>query len=157
MIETIEKVIEARVLIESLMLVPDKGATSDEIKQEELLIGVTFSKYYKSFLERWNGIDLDIIRIYGCGDSLNRIRRISNEQTEELALQKLIVFGSDPSGFIYVENEKGEIFSFDSDGGELEFLSKNLNIFFADLVFGKDSNRFMGDDWKKELLEKGVI
>jgi hypothetical protein len=152
MIEIIEKAINSKVLIESLILIPKVGATLDEIKEEESLLGKPFSDYHKTLLRKWNGMDLDIIRIYCCGKPSNRIKRIFEEQINQLNSQGFIVFGSDPSGFIYLENDKAEIFSFDTDGGELEFLAKNLDEFFTNLVFGVHSDKFLGEDWKNSLM-----
>ena len=156
MIEIIKKVIESEILITSLCLIPEKGASANEIALEESLVSKEFSKYLKCFLEEWNGIDLDVIRIYRCGQSSNRLRRIADEQFEEISTEGFIVIGSDPSGFIYMENEKSEIYSFDTDGGEIEYLAENLDKFFTELVFGKDADKFLGEDWKKELIDKKI-
>jgi hypothetical protein len=157
MIETIERVIKTRILKESLTLIPDKGASLDNIAEEEALVGRKFSIYHKLFLEKWNGIDLEIIRIYCCATPVNRLKRISDEQFKELISNGLMVIGSDPSGFVYLENDKAEIYSLDTDGSEIEFLANNLDIFFADLIFGQNANKFLGDEWKKELINKGII
>ena len=157
MIEIIEKIIESEILITSLTFIPEKGATPDEIKQEELIIGKKFSIYHKSFLEKWNGIDLDVIRVYCCGNSSDRLNRIADEQFEELTSKGFTAIGSDPAGFIYLENEKAEIHSFDTDGGEIEFQAKNLDFFFTDLVFGQNADKFLGEDWKEVLRSHNLL
>lgn len=106
---------------------------------------------------KWNGIDLDILRIYCCGKSTNRLGRFSSEQFEEASSKGFISIGSSPAGFIYLENEREEIYSFDTDGGEIEFLAENLESFFTELVFGEKSDEFMGEDWKQELIINGII
>lgn len=157
MIETIEKVIESKILISGLPFIPERGATLDEIKQEELQISRNFSTYLKTFLEKWNGIDLDVIQIYCCGITSNRIYRIADEQFEELISKGLITIGSDSAGFVYLESEKAEIYSFDTDGGEIVFQAENLEVFFTDLVFGQNADKFLGKKWKEELQTYNLL
>lgn len=157
MIATIEKVLASGILIPGLTLIPKQGATTDEIRQEEALIGREFSIHHRIFLEKWNGVDLDVIRIYCCGQSSNRLHRIAGSQFEEISEKGFLAIGSDPAGFVYLENERAEIYSFDTDGGDIAFQAVNLSAFFTDLVFGQNADQFSGADWKEELRARNLL
>lgn len=154
MIEVIERIIKSDILLTSLTHIPKSGASSEEIKAEESLLNRKFSEDLKRFLMKWNGIDLEILRIYRCGKSTDRLKRFADEQFAESSSAGFIAIGSSPAGFIYLENEKSEIFSFDTDGGDIEFLAENLEVFLTELVFGKRADEFMGEEWKENLRSR---
>jgi hypothetical protein len=152
-IETIEKALRSGVLISELVRVPAIGATESELVAEESSVGRTFSPQFRALLRRWNGINLDVLRFYGCkGAITSAVREV---QFSELSQNNLLGIGSDPSGFAYCEDQKGAVCSFDTDGGDISYLARDLDDFIARLVFGSDSELFGGPDWADKLKKAG--
>jgi hypothetical protein len=138
-------------LLPELVSIPVFGASDTEIKEEEATLGKSLSEGYRRFLRRWNGIDLDVIRLYGAGSVSKGIGALKNAQLPALA--EFIAIGSDPAGFVYAEGDGGKVYSFDHDGGEIECIARDFDAFIVEYVFGKDSAAFMGDDWRLQVTK----
>ena len=147
----IPKLISAELLIQPLVVISPSGATIEEINTEEIKIGLNLSNSYRSFLQHWNGLNLDIIRFFGVGKVIQGITKLSENQDIFDSNNNFIFIASDPAGFIYAENREGHIYNFDHDGGEIKMLCKNFDDFVIDYLFGKNSNEFMGDEWQEKV------
>jgi hypothetical protein len=154
----IEKAIQSGVLIESLIVIPTKGATGAQIAEEESVLPRKLSESHVKILMHWNGINMDVIRLYGCADIHEELRRLSDAQIGMFpGVEGCVVFGDDPAGFIYAEGGDGSIYSAQVSSGEVRKLAYNLDDFFERLVFGQDAKDFGGADWEEELLGVGLI
>jgi hypothetical protein len=140
-----------------LLYVPAEGATAEMIAEEERAMGRRLSPQHVAVLRRWNGLDLEVLRLYGCGDLPPRIRRLAENQRLDGWEVEGTVIGSDPAGFMYVEDDAGNILSLDHDGGDIKILAADIDDFFGRLVFGEDAHLFAGDDWKEELRSHGLL
>ncbi len=69
----------------------------------------------------------------------------------------VVLFGDDPSGFIYGENKYGEILSFDTQSGNVKLIAADMEEFFTELLFGPDAARFAGQEWLEELRAAGLL
>ena len=157
-ISRIEEVLKTEVLMEDLMVVPARGARDDEIAEEERALGMRLSPAYREFLRRWNGANLDILRFYGCGSVEEGIQPLRARQSIVPGIVVSgVVIGSDPSGFIYVEAQDGQILCVDTDGGEVESVASSFEDFILRLVFGEDADKFGDPEWKEELEEAGLL
>ena len=154
----IEKAIRSGVLIEGLTVIPDNGATDIEIAQEESKLPRRLSEQHKALLRRWNGMNMDVMRLYGCINVHPELRQLSDAQTDMFSgVSNYIVFGDDPSGFMYAENGGGVIYSVQVSTGDVKELANSLDDFFERLVFGKDAKEFGGIDWEEELRDAGLL
>lgn len=151
LLETIvsPKVLGSGLLLREHISIPVSGATDAEIAQEEAELSKPLSEGYRRFLRRWNGINLDVIRLYGAGEVSPGIQQLKTMQLP--AIDHLLAFATDPAGFVYAEDNTERVVSFDHDGGEIAFVARDFDAFIVDFVFGKDSAAFMGDDWQKQL------
>ncbi len=156
-INVIEKTLESSLFEPSLIFIPKEGLSETELDNLEKEIGRKLSPYHKEFLQKWNGINLEIIRLYGFGNKEKRIRQLTDEQNERFLSKHTLVIGSDPSGFIYLEDKEFNILCLDTISGETQFLARNLDDFFSALVFGEESNKFLGEEWKNELHKLGFL
>lgn len=102
-------------------------------------------------------MNLDVVRIYGCGTDATELGRISTSQIERPDAADLVMIGSDFAGFIYLQHADRRVFSFDTDGGEVRLLASNLDDFFERLVFGPDGAKFAGEDWVDDLRSAGSV
>lgn len=154
----IEKAISSGVLLEDMMVVPRIGSSDSDIKQEEKGLPRPLSKSHISFLKKWNGINLDVVRLYGCGNVHEELKRLSSSQSGVLSeLEACIVFGDDPAGFMYAEKDNGSILSVQTSNSEIKEIAQNMDDFFERLVFGKDAKEFAGEDWEEELTDAGML
>lgn len=155
-IEAIKRVIESKVLKKSLTYLPGRGATVQELAELSDKLPRPLSTRHLALLKHWNGINLDVVRLYGASPTFGELRGLSETQSGPLTkVPGAIVFGDDPSGFIYAEASNGEILSFDSSFGEIKAIASNLDDFFTRLVFGKDAAEFAGDEWMNNLRMGG--
>ena len=154
-VDVIEQMLSIGVLNSALTSVPNMGASEIELVRVVKTIGRPLSEPHARILKRWNGINLDIIRIYGATSTDEETRSLADAQITGMALLPgTIAFGDDPSGFIYGEDVAGSIVSFDSSCGELEIIASDMDDFFCRLVFGKDAEMFAGKEWAKLLLAR---
>jgi hypothetical protein len=147
----IPKLLSAELLIRALVVIPSSGAKIEEINAEESKIGLPLSNSYRLFLQRWNGLNLDIMRFFGAGNVVRGIPKLSEQQNVLDSSEEFIFIASDPAGFVYAENREGHIYSFDHDGGDVEVICQSFDTFVVDYLFGKDSNKFMGDEWQEKI------
>jgi hypothetical protein len=151
----VENVLQSDLLLKGLVVVPSAGASPASIQAEESAIEESLSSAFRHLLSRWNGLDLEVIRLFGCaGGVTEQLRRT---QLPALIKQGYICIGSDPSGFRYCENREGHVFSFDTDGGRIKKLANSFDDFIERLVFGRDGEKFSGQDWADELRRAGLI
>lgn len=158
-VETIKKVLSSSLLDEDLVTIPGQGAEANEIAAAEEALGRTLSVQYKAMLSEWNGLDLEEIRLYGCGKTDELIGNLAAQQLpEESGVPPgLVVIGSDPSGFVFLEAEDGGVWQLDTDGGELKQVSSDFDQFISRYVFGPDAHNFSGEEWLEELKSAGLI
>lgn len=163
-IKKIENVIRADLLSKNLSDIPLYGVTDEMIQEEEKKLNRPLSNYHKQFLKRWNGANLDFIRVYG-------VHRTENEFIKELAIEykewieeiisdiegNPIFFADDTAGFMYFELEDGKIVELDSEFSGLNIIADNMRDFFLNYLFGERANEYMGDEWKQQLKKKGII
>ena len=153
----IQSVLDSGLLTPELTVVPKTGATADDIRTEQLLLERPLCSDHAELLRRWNGIVLDVVRLYGCGENASEVGRLSAAQIEaEFCAEGLLVVGSDPAGFAYLQAADQRMYCFDTDGGEFEQIAGSLDDFFERLVFGPDAATFAGDDWLAELRAAGI-
>lgn len=157
-VERIESVLDTGLLIPQLLLVPQWGATTEEIQIEEELVGRTLCRDHVAILRRWNGIALDVLRLFGCGESSTTIGRLSSSQNaDNFGVDGSVVVGSDAAGFTYLQAPNQRVYSFDSDGGAFELLATSLDDFIDRVVFGPDAALFAGQEWLAELRSAGIV
>ncbi len=163
-LERIEKVIESGLLSKGLSDISSYGATEDMIKEEEKKLNRLLSNYHKEFLKRWNGANLDFIRIYGVNKTENEfIKELAKEYeewTEEIISDiegNPIFFADDAAGFMYFELEDGRIVYLDPEFTGLYPVASDMRDFFLNYLFGERSDECSGEEWKEQLKEKGVF
>jgi hypothetical protein len=157
-IATIERAINSDVLIRDLTFVPDEGASDMELEKLGSILPRSLSFAHIQLLKRWNGANLEVIRIFGAACLLGGPRTLDQiDHPFDPAFGNAIIFGDDPSGFLYLEGENGEIYSLDHDGGRATAIARNLDEFFSVNVFGAGAAQFAGEDWKKSLERAGLI
>lgn len=157
-VDTIEIVLNTNLLMKDMIVIPSRGATEDEIRNEQLLLGRVICPDHGAILRRWNGIVLDVIRLFGCGDDTGEVRRLSAMQLNgEFDAGKGLVVGSDAAGFVYFQRENCEVFSLDTDGGSFKKIADNLDELFEYFVFGPGAASFAGEEWLSELREFGIV
>ena len=157
-VNTIELVLGTDLLHRDLIDVPSRGALAEEIVEEESLLPRALTKQHKDLLHRWNGIGLDVIRLFGCGQHSDSRGRLHAMQVPALnSSDGALVIGTDPSGFIYLENRSGVIASYDSDGGDLKRLASSVDELFELIVFGAGANEFAGEEWLDDLRRFQIV
>ena len=157
-VDTIRRVLKTNVLLQGLVAVPEKGASEAEISGEEARLARPLSAQHRAVLQEWNGLNLDVIRFYGCGENVGKgMRLVNHQEGVGLLVEGGICVGSDPSGFAYIEDAVGQIYSYDHDGGELKLEIQNLDDFVDRYVFGRGAASFGGEEWLEELRAAGLI
>jgi hypothetical protein len=155
-VEIIERVLGTKVLHPSLIYVPGRGASAEEIAAVASKLPRALSPAHQGLLRRWNGLNLEVIRIYGTVES-REIQGLADNQDESLSEEPgMIIFADSPTGIAYAEDADGIIVSYDFDGGDVSALAPDFDDFFVRLVFGKDSAEFCGEDWRQQLAASGV-
>lgn len=156
-VEKIELLLRSGVLNQSLIAVPPEPASPDGIDKLEYKLGTSLSQALRNLLVRWNGIDIDVLRIHGVnGDEVPYPIEPALNFDPKLE-RNAIVVASDPSGFLYIEHADGKISSYDTDGGRLDVVARDFDDFLCRFVLGADSADFAGDDWERDLRKAGVI
>lgn len=163
-IERIKNVIDAGLLDDGFPRIPSEGATDEMIKKEEKKINRPLSKYHKILLKKWNGINLDFIRIYGVhkteNEFINELAKEYKEWFEEIISEiegNPIFFADDASGTMYFELEDGRIVELDSEFSGLDVITTDMRDFFLNYLFGERANEYLGDEWLQELKDKKII
>ena len=136
-----ERLTTAHVLTPALVQLPARPAPSDVLAIAQRQVGPLDPELVE-FYAQWDGADLDVIRIVKPAD----LRK------DEFG----VVFGSDPSGFVYRFNAAGEVLQEDTDGGDLEIVAKDFRDFIFGFVFGARAAEFAGEDWLDELRNAGI-
>ena len=155
--ERIKQLLESGALCAELTRVPERGASSGEIADVEERVKRPLSAPVRNVLSTWNGIDIEILRIHGCGND-PRLRPIETAQRYlPEAPEGTLVIGSDPAGFAYLEMQDGRILSYDSDGGEVKTLAADFDDFICRLVLGPDAAEFAGEDWASDLKQASFL
>ncbi len=154
----IEKAISSGVLLEDMTVIPKLGSSDSDIQREENLLPRPLSNNHVTLLKKWNGMNLDVIRLYGCGSVHEELKQLSSCQMGVLSeLEGNVVFGDDPAGFMYAEKDDGTILSVQTSSGEIKEVAQNMDDFFERLVFGKDAREFGGEDWEEELIDTAIL
>jgi len=157
-VRVIENVLRSGLLTPELLIVPSRGATRSEIRVEESLLGKTLSSEHKELLCRWNGVGLEVVRFFGCGEGTNEVGRLSELQVDlGPAAPGALVVGADASGYVYAQDSGGAVHSMDTDGGTVKRLADDLDDFVGRVVFGRDAASFAGDEWLQELKAAGIV
>jgi len=156
-VDVIERALDAGILIESLTYVPQRGATEGELAKVAGDLRRPLSEGHANILRRWNGINLDVLRVHGASPSPGEIQGLAEVQSGPLAdVHGTVVFGDDSSGFVYGETESGEVMSLDLASGQIKKIAASIDDFFVRLVFGKDAAEFAGECWLDELKGAGI-
>jgi hypothetical protein len=143
LIETVDRVLASDLLAPELVTVPDRGAADDELTNVFDLERADHLPLIQ-LLRRWNGLDLDTVRIHGVGNLPDGI--CSAHRTGDG-----LVFASDPAGFVYVLKEDGSVSSVDHDGGSVTRVADDVVDFICNFVFGNRAVDFAGDDWAADV------
>jgi hypothetical protein len=153
-VEVIERALASGLLMPELIFVPDRGASSDEFAQEEQRLGRPLSASHRALLARWNGLDLEVLRFYGCG-ACGEVDNLSARQEPRPEGDGVVVVGSSPAGFVYAEDANG-ILSLDSKTMAVKRVAADLDDFVGRLVFGADASAFAGEEWAAEVRNAGL-
>lgn len=163
-IERIESIINSSLLNDGFLRIPLEGATDKMIEEEEKKLNRPLSEYHKILLKKWNGANLDFIRVYG-------VHKTENEFIKELAIEyqewieeiineiegNPIFFADDVAGFMYFELEDGRIVHLDSEFTGLYPVANDMSDFFLNYLFGERADEYMGKEWKQKLKEASII
>ena len=145
-----------RLISASLSVIPSNGVQEAGLRRLESQLPRALSMQHRALLSTWNGLNLDVIRIFGVEPVADRIPELIENQTLVPEGSGNIAFGSDPSGFLYFEDAAGSVLSFDHDGGEVKLVASCIDEFIDDIVFGPRADSFMGEDWLIELRGAGL-
>lgn len=142
-----------------LVHVAGRGASSAEIQNAELMLSRGLSEAHAKILGRWNGLNLDMIRLYGVGDVEPGIRSLVSAQSVSVERPAAwLIIGSDPAGMVYAEDADGAIYCSETDGSAApERVAVGIDDFFERYVFGLDSDKFAGEEWKAKLVASGLL
>jgi len=144
--EFIERVLASELLDEGLVEIAPRGAGATELARPSGL-----PADLRSILAWRNGMDLDVIRI------LPVPREAEVERSVVLNDGRNgVVFGSDPAGFTFVVSPDGAVYSVDADGCDEKKLAQSVREFLCEVVFGRRSADFLGEDWAKEVAAAGL-
>ena len=146
-------------LSHELTHVPSMGVTAEHLAREERALPRPLSESHRALLSVWNGIDLDVIRIFGIPPVERGIRPITQWQRfvpEDPKFAGAIAFACDPAGFLYVELPDGSVHSSDHDGGDTQQIASSIDEFIEEVVFGQRATEFGGEEWFKELRALGL-
>jgi hypothetical protein len=157
-VKTITRVLDSELLCADLIIVPVSGATPAAIADEETKLGRRISPKHRALLEQWNGLGLEVIRFFGCGDETGEIGRLADFQIDVASgIEGALVIGSDASGFVYLEASDGRVVSFDTDGGTVKEIARDIDDFIDRVIFGADASQFAGHDWLEEIRDCGLL
>jgi hypothetical protein len=157
-INVIENVLDTALLIPEMIRLPKGGASDNDINIAEANLQRPLSEQHKMLLRKWNGIGLDVIRIYCCGSSNKSISDIVKRQHGLLSEFKgYICFADSPSGIMYAESDNGQIFWAHATDLDAEKIADNIDDFISNFIFGERAALFSGEEWVDELKEAGLL
>lgn len=158
-IELIEKVISSGLLLQPLTYIPTQGANPSELLMLDDSLPKPMSNAHKTILQKWNGLNLDVIRLYGASPTPGELNGLAESQEGVLISfnDGYIVFGEDPAGFIYLEDGEGRIWSLDSEIQVSSLIARDMDDFFQNYLFGLKGFEFGGENWMQELRSAGLI
>jgi len=142
MYEKIKLAIDAGLFNRSLTkIVPPP--TPDQISAVAKQLPLPLRQEHVRLLLEWGGSNLDAIRING----LEEVR----------CSGAFVEFANDFTGFIYMYNQTGAVFSEDTDGGLIEQIAESLPTFINEVLLGEQCPAFYGRDWLERLQEHNLI
>lgn len=141
LVQFIERVLASPLLTPDLVYLPDLGAEESELVR---VFNIPENLPLISLLRRWNGLDLEVIRIHGIGNTSNGLPSVTTTRCG-------LVIASDPSGFHYIQLPDRTISSFDHDGGSPTHVANNVDDLLRNYVFGCRAASFSGDEWAAEI------
>lgn len=156
-VEFIETVLSSGLLIKELTYIPLQGASLDELINLDTNLIRPLSQPHKDILQKWNGLNLDVIRIFGATPTSGELKGLTEVQDTVLARGGNIVFADDPAGFMYVEDIEGGIWSIDIQSDNKSLVSQNMDDFFKSYLFGSKASAFGGESWIDELRAAKLI
>jgi hypothetical protein len=146
----------ARLISQHLSAIPATGASAEALRSAESKLQRTLSAQHRDLLLTWNGLDLDVIRIFGVPPLTQGIKNLLEWQELVPEGKGNIAFGGDASGFLYFESLDGSVLSWDHDGGEIKVMASCINEFIDEVVFGSRGDSFMGEEWLSRLRALGL-
>ncbi|MFZ3320756.1 MAG: SMI1/KNR4 family protein [Usitatibacter sp.] len=146
----------ARLISQDLSTIPAAGASAEALRSLESKLQRPLSAQHRDLLMTWNGLDLDVIRIFGVPPVVKGIYDLLEWQELVPEGEGNIAFGGDPSGFLYFESKSGSVLSSDHDGGETKVVASCINEFIDEVVFGARGDSFLGEEWLNELRALGL-
>ena len=156
----IQDVLQKKPIPMGLVYIPSRGATQEELNETEKNISRSLPQEIKLILNKWNGLHLDIINFFGCGNTEGSINNIEENQLENYGYENdlgLLSFADDPSGYLYLIDEAGQIYSFDLKLNKLDSMANSLDEFICEIVFGPRAKDFAGEEWMNDLVKSGLI
>lgn len=157
-VELIEKVLSSNLLIPEMTYAPPNGASSDEFSMLNKSLPRPLSQPHRDILKRWDGLNLDVIRLYSASPTQGRLRGLTDNQEVTLASRNgYIVFGDDPAGFTYAEDSEGKVWVYDCECNTVNLIAQSIDDFFQNYLFGLNGAAFGGDSWAEELKAAGLI
>lgn len=152
-IQVIKKVIDSDLLIKELCIIPDYGVDDSILKSKNYFkdYGQIETSAYITFLKKWNGMDVDVIKFHGLSHK-EGIPEIHFDQEHSL-----LIIASDPAGFLYGMDKKGNIYSVDTDFNTKKYVSRSFEEFILQFIFGIESKEFLGNDWYLQLNKLKII
>lgn len=158
-IELIEKVLSSGLLLEPLTYIPANGANHIELSVLNDALPKPLSAAHKSILQKWNGLNLDVIRLYGASAISGELKGLTESQDNvPISFSDgYIVFGDDPAGFVYLEDDEGRIWSLDTEIQVTSLIAIDMDDFFQNYLFGLKGFEFGGENWMLELRSAGLI
>ena len=156
--ETIERIIASGLLTPSLVFLPAAGANRLQIATLEAITVRPLSAQHRALLARWNGANLEVIRLLGTGITDDNIPTIeSHLEYARTIAPGSVPIANDPSGFIYLEMQNGTITCMDDAHENFEQIAIDINHFFSDAIFGIASGSLFGEDWLNDLRTIGIV
>jgi hypothetical protein len=141
----------SRLLDPELTVIPTSGASSEAIQAVETVLPRPLSTGHRELLLTWNGLNLDVLRVFGVPPTAPGILDLLSFQQLVPPGRGYIAIGNDPSGFLYFEHPSGLVSSFDHDGGTVSAVAVSVHDFIDNFVFGQGADRFLGREWLEEL------
>jgi hypothetical protein len=157
-VDKITRVLTTDLLSSELTVIPRRGATDLELAEEQIRLGKQLCSDHIAILRRWNGLDLELVRLFGCGSDCRSPGRLADRQSGiPGSITGGIIVANDPAGFVYIQLSDRRLMCYDPDGGEVSKLSASLDEFIDQVVFGLGAASFAGEEWLGELQDAGIV